>query len=160
MAADRRDATAHAHAGDGRVMTPRLDLAAAVAALSLLLAPAAHGHAFLEHAEPRVGSTVGSPPSSLTLRFTEGVEAAFSKVEVTDATGKRIETGPLEHPESNVIAVSLPGLAPGLLCRHGDTPLAQDDLGLLHVAAGLRQRRAAVQHARTGLIAQLLDCCR
>ena len=94
-------------------MTPRLDLAAAVAALSLLLAPAAHGHAFLEHAEPRVGSTVGSPPSSLTLRFTEGVEAAFSKVEVTDATGKRIETGPLEHPESNVIAVSLPGLAPG-----------------------------------------------
>src|SRR5438094_702135 len=66
-----------------------------------------------EHGEPRVGSTVGSPPSSLTLRFTEGVEAAFSKVEVTDATGKRIETGPLEHPESNVIAVSLPGLAPG-----------------------------------------------
>jgi len=94
-------------------MTARLALAAVVAALSLLPAPPAHGHAFLEHAEPRVGSTVDPPPPSLTLTFTEGIEAAFSKVELTDASGRRIETGPLEHPTSNVITVSLPGLAPG-----------------------------------------------
>ena len=92
-------------------MKPRV--ARAIAVLSLFLAGMAHGHAFLEHAQPRVGSTVGSPPSSLSLTFTEGIEAAFSKVELTDASGKRIETGALEHPESNVITVSLPGLAPG-----------------------------------------------
>jgi len=94
-------------------MTVRLALAAVVAALLLLRAPPARGHAFLEHAEPRVGSTVGPPPGALTLTFTEGIEAAFSKVDLTDASGKHIETGPLEHPESNVITVSLPGLVPG-----------------------------------------------
>ena len=62
-------------------MKPRV--ARAIAVLSLLLAGVAHGHAFLEHAEPRVGSTVGSPPSSLSLTFTEGIEPAFSKVELT-----------------------------------------------------------------------------
>ena len=94
-------------------MTARLALAVVVAALLLLPAPPARGHAFLEHAEPRVGSTVGSPPPSLSLTFTEGIEAAFSKVELTDGAGKSIQTGPLEHPISNVITVSLPSLAPG-----------------------------------------------
>ena len=94
-------------------MTSRLAIATAVAGLSLLPVRGALGHAFLQHAEPRVGSTVGPPPSALVLTFTEGVEPAFSKVELTDASGKRVDTGPLEHPESNVITVSLPGLVPG-----------------------------------------------
>jgi len=94
-------------------MTARLGLTALVASLLLLRAPPVRGHAFLEHAEPRVGSTVGAPPSALTLTFTEGIESAFSKVELTDPSGKRVETGPLEHPQSNVISVSLPGLTPG-----------------------------------------------
>ena len=94
-------------------MRARLALATVAAALLTLRSPPARGHAFLEHAEPRVGTTVASPPSSLVLTFTEGVEPAFSKVELTDGSGKRVDTGPLEHPESNVIAVTLPGLAPG-----------------------------------------------
>ena len=65
----------------------------------MLATPApARAHAFLEHADPRVGSTVSSPPAALMLTFTEPIEAAFSRVEVTDAAGKRIETGPLQHP--------------------------------------------------------------
>jgi len=94
-------------------MTARPVLAAVVVALLLVRSPPARGHAFLEHAEPHVGSTVGATPPSITLTFTEEIEAAFSKVELTDASGRRIETGALEHPESNVLTVSLPGLVPG-----------------------------------------------
>ena len=80
----------------------------------VLATPApARAHAFLDHADPRVGSTVSSPPAALTLTFTEPIEAAFSRVEVTDTAGKRIEAGPLQHPAPATITVSLPGLAPG-----------------------------------------------
>ena len=84
----------------------------ALAALAARPGPV-RAHAFLDHADPRVGSTVSSPPAVLTLAFTEPIEAAFSRVEVRDAAGKRIETGPLEHPAPATITVSLPGLAPG-----------------------------------------------
>ena len=44
----------------------------------VLATPApARAHAFLDHADPRVGSTVSSPPAALTLTFTEPIEAAF-----------------------------------------------------------------------------------
>jgi copper resistance protein C len=89
-----------------------LVVAGALAALAARPAPAL-AHAFLEHADPRVGSTVSSPPAVLTLAFTEPIEAAFSRVEVTDAAGKRIETGRLEHPAPATITVSLPRLEPG-----------------------------------------------
>jgi len=89
-----------------------LVVAGVLATLAARPAPAG-AHAFLDHADPRVGSTVSSPPAALTLTFTEPIEAAFSRVEVTDAAGKRIETGPLQHPAPATITVSLPGLAPG-----------------------------------------------
>ena len=91
----------------------RLVMVAGVLATLLARPGPARAHAFLDHAEPRVGSTVSSPPALLTLVFTEPIEAAFSRVEVADASGKRIETGPLEHPAPATITVSLPGLAPG-----------------------------------------------
>ena len=89
-----------------------LVVAGVLATLAARPAPAG-AHAFLDHADPRVGSTVSSPPAALALTFTEPIEAAFSRVEVTDAAGKRIETGPLQHPAPATITVSLPGLAPG-----------------------------------------------
>ena len=91
----------------------RLVMVAGVLATLLARPGPARAHAFLDHAEPRVGSTVSSPPALLTLVFTEPIEAAFSRVEVADASGKRIATGPLEHPAPATITVSLPGLAPG-----------------------------------------------
>lgn len=91
----------------------RLVMVAGVLATLLARPGPARAHAFLDHADPRVGSTLSSPPAALTLAFTEPIEAAFSRVEVTDAAGKRIETGPLQHPAPATIAVSLPGLAPG-----------------------------------------------
>jgi methionine-rich copper-binding protein CopC len=70
-------------------------------------------HAYLDHAEPKVGSTVRAPPSAVTITFTEGVEPAFSKIEVTDGQGKPVAVGALEHPEAATLRVSLPSLASG-----------------------------------------------
>ena len=61
--------------------------------LLVLTAGAAHAHAFLDHAQPRVGNKVASPPHQVTLWFTERLEPAFSGATVTNAAGQRIDTG-------------------------------------------------------------------
>ena len=65
---------------------------ALVAALATAFCVAAGAHAFLDHAEPKVGSTVKVAPAELKLWFTEAVEPAFSTVQVVDAQGKRVDT--------------------------------------------------------------------
>ena len=81
-------------------------------AFGLASLAAAHAHAQLESANPRVGSTVSAAPSVLTLNFSEGVEPAFSTVQVTDAAGRRADAG---KPRVNgrVVLVPLRPLAPG-----------------------------------------------
>jgi len=61
--------------------------------LSLLMTGAASAHAFLDHAEPRVGNTVASPPRVVTLWFTQKLEPAFSSVTVTGPSGQRVDAG-------------------------------------------------------------------
>jgi methionine-rich copper-binding protein CopC len=65
---------------------------------SLLLLPpleigAAHAHAFMDHADPRVGNTVKSSPRAVSLWFTQSLESSFSTAEVLDSTGARMNTG-------------------------------------------------------------------
>src|SRR5262249_50980386 len=50
-------------------------------------------HAHLVRATPAVGGTVQTPPSEVTLRFNEKLEAAFSSVVVRDQTGKQVDKG-------------------------------------------------------------------
>ena len=69
----------------GKVLVP--------VALILASVSAAQAHAQLERADPRVGSTVRAAPPALMLYFTEGVEAAFSSVQVTDGSGSHFEAG-------------------------------------------------------------------
>src|ERR1700760_2068624 len=67
-----------------------------ISIIPLLLALAtgiAHAHAFLDHAEPRVGNKVATAPREVTLWFTQKLEPAFSTVTVTNAAGQRIDTG-------------------------------------------------------------------
>ena len=54
---------------------------------SSLLPAAALAHAMLDHASPRVGSTVATAPKELMLWFTEKLEPAFSTAEVRNAQG-------------------------------------------------------------------------
>ena len=70
-------------------------IAAALAVTSLLLAPTTVGaHAFLDHSDPAVGSTVPSPPGVMHLWFTQQLEPAFSRVTVTDKSGATVNDGP------------------------------------------------------------------
>jgi len=64
-----------------------------LAAAFLAAATPAHAHAFLESALPRVGSTISAPPPEVMLTFTQGVEPDFSRIEVQDASGTRVDDG-------------------------------------------------------------------
>jgi copper resistance protein C len=85
--------------------------------LLLLLFPAAiaNAHAFLDHADPRAGSTVHAAPHDLTLWFTQDLEPAFSTVEVRDASGARVDSGKASFDAGgrNVMRIALKPLSPG-----------------------------------------------
>lgn len=88
----------------------------ALGALGLLAwAPAVLAHAFLDHAEPRVGSTVDRSPPQVTLHFTEVLEPAFSSVKVYDAAGHEVDRkdGAPDAGDRSVMRASIPPLAPG-----------------------------------------------
>ena len=72
----------------------------------VLASSAAQAHAFLDHAEPRVGNKVASPPHEVTLWFTQKLESAFSTVTVTNAAGERVDSGK-PRVSGNRMSVSL-----------------------------------------------------
>jgi methionine-rich copper-binding protein CopC len=74
--------------------------------LLLLATGEAAAHASLDHAEPRVGNTVATAPSEVTLWFTQKLEAAFSTITVTNAAGQRVDSGKT-HVSGNQMSVSL-----------------------------------------------------
>jgi len=75
----------------------------------------AGAHAFLERADPRVGSTVRTPPAQVRLWFTEQLEPAFSSVQVVGESGQRIDKGDSQVDPSapRQLHVSLPPIPPG-----------------------------------------------
>ncbi len=89
---------------------------AALAGLLLGVAPSAHAHAFLDHANPRVGSTVAAAPPELSLWYTQNVEPAFSTVEVRDESGARVDQGAprLDPADSSLLRVALKPLPAGI----------------------------------------------
>jgi len=54
---------------------------------------AAFGHAFLDHAAPRVGSTVTQAPKEVVLWFTQRLEPAFSSIDVRNEQGASVNAG-------------------------------------------------------------------
>ena len=78
---------------------------------------AAHAHAFLEHAEPRVGSTVPAAPKEVALFYTQKLEPSFSSVEVSDANGARVDLGKPQI-SATTMRVGLKPLPPGTYKVH------------------------------------------
>ncbi len=72
-------------------------------------------HAFLDHAEPAVGSQAHGAPTAVKLWFTEKVEPALSRVQVFDAAGREVDRkdGRLDPADGRILSVSLPALSPG-----------------------------------------------
>jgi methionine-rich copper-binding protein CopC len=104
-----------ARAGALQLVSTR-GLRAAVTMPELLLgAGAAWGHAFLERADPRAGSTVKSPPSQVRVWFSEALEPAFSTLEVVSQAGDRVDRGPanVDSASPALLQVPLKPLGPG-----------------------------------------------
>ena len=89
--------------------TIRLVNVAVFALLMPVFATAALAHAKLVIETPAHDATV-PPPTEVSLKFSVGVEAAFSSIEVKDATGALVKVGTLAAAgdDKTTIAVPLP----------------------------------------------------
>jgi methionine-rich copper-binding protein CopC len=81
----------------------------------LILGQACWAHAFVDHAEPSVGSQIHGAPTQVKIWFTEKLEPAFSKIQVFDLSGREIDKHDCQIDQSNgaLLTVSLPELKPG-----------------------------------------------
>lgn len=89
--------------------------AAVVVLLIVLGGSAAHAHAFLDRAEPGVGSTLAAAPAQIRIWFTEALEPAFSTIAVTDSQGHAVAKGKakIDAADPMLLEVELMPLAPG-----------------------------------------------
>jgi methionine-rich copper-binding protein CopC len=85
----------------------------------LALAGAAFAHVFPQKQEPGAGATVASP-AQVRVIFDGPLEAAFSSLTVTDASGKQVNTqkAAVDEHQPALIAVPLPPLAAGHYTVH------------------------------------------
>ena len=84
------------------------------------LAPRASAHAFPDHAQPAVGSTVSPAPVAVKIWFTGKLEPAFSKLAVRDASGAAVDKGDaaVDPQDATLMQVSLKPLPPGTYKVH------------------------------------------
>lgn len=81
--------------------------------LTALLPQSADAHGFLERSDPEANSVVAEAPESVQLWFTEPPEGEFSKAELFDARGQRVETeNSFVGPDPNQITLPLPADLP------------------------------------------------
>jgi methionine-rich copper-binding protein CopC len=83
--------------------------------LFLAIQSQAWAHAFLDHADPKVGSTITDSPPVIKIWFTQELEPVFSSVEVQDAQGKEVDKKDihLDDQDKTLLIVSLPELPDG-----------------------------------------------
>lgn len=83
--------------------------------LVLAAVTAVGAHAFLERADPRVGSTVRTAPAQVRLWFTEELEPAFSSVRVVNEGGQQVDKGDaqVDPAAPKQLRTSLSPLPPG-----------------------------------------------
>lgn len=86
-----------------------------LASVLSLLGASAGAHAFLAQAAPSVGGILSAAPQEVRLTFTEGIEPAFSRIELATADGQPISTGPatVDPRDNTQFVLALPRLAPG-----------------------------------------------
>ncbi len=86
------------------------------ALVSLAAMTHARAHALIDHTDPLVGGAIKQAPAEVRLWYTQGLEPAFSRVQVFDAAGKEVDKKDIHlDPKNNhLLIVSLPaGLGAG-----------------------------------------------
>src|SRR3954462_14463597 len=86
-----------------------------MASVLSLLGVSAWAHAFLSQAVPAVGGIVPASPREGRLTLSEGIEPAFSRIELAAANGQPVGTGPatVDPRDNTQLVLALPPLAPG-----------------------------------------------
>ena len=81
-----------------------------------LLPEASWGHAFPDHSDPKVGSTVTASPSQVRIWFDSDLEPAFCTIMVHNANNEMVDKrdGRVDPSNPTLLQVSLPKLPPGV----------------------------------------------
>ena len=81
----------------------------------LVTSGSAIGHAFLDHADPKVGAEVRNAPSEIKVWFTEEIEPQFSSLQVFNASGSQIDNrdAHVDAKDPKLLIVSVPKLEAG-----------------------------------------------
>ncbi len=92
-----------------------MKIAASTALIGLCAITHAWAHAFIDHTDPVVGNTVKQAPAEVRLWYTQGLEPAFSRVQVFDAAGEEVDKKDvhLDAKNNHLLIVSLPALGAG-----------------------------------------------
>jgi len=90
-------------------------LRAAVASIALFAAHLAWAHAYPKHQEPPAGSTAPVTLNAVVIDFDDGLEPAFSSIDVLDALGKSVirEKAKVDAGNNKRMSVALNPLTPG-----------------------------------------------
>jgi len=96
-------------------MKTRIIAAVFLLAATLIIRSPLQAHAFLDHSDPAVGSTVPTPPAVMHLWFTQQLEPAFSWVTVSDQSGAQVNDGPaaIDPNDQTELTIKLKPLPPG-----------------------------------------------
>jgi copper transport protein len=91
-----------------RLPVSRQLLAAVVAAIALLAAPAAaHGHAVVVDTQPQRAQHLDRAPAEVVLTFNEAVKARAGDLRVYDTDSERVDTGVVTQPSDSRARVEL-----------------------------------------------------
>jgi methionine-rich copper-binding protein CopC len=76
---------------------------------------AALAHAFPDHSDPKVGSTVSGSPTQVRIWFDSDLEPAFSNLMVHNMDGKMVDKkdSRVDPSDPKLLEVSVPPLPPG-----------------------------------------------
>lgn len=75
-------------------------------AIASLATSTAYAHAMLEEASPRVGARVSSPPSEISLSFSERVEAGLSTISLGAESGDEVALSATSNGASSHVLVA------------------------------------------------------
>ncbi len=88
-------------------------------AAALVVTSTAFAHAHLMSSEPAANAEVAAP-TEVTIRFTEPLEPAFSKIALTDASGNAAApaASQVDQADTKVMRLALPSLTAGRYAVH------------------------------------------
>ena len=85
-------------------------------ACSCIAPQVAMAHAYPDHADPKVGSTVSAAPPIVRIWFDSDLEPVFSTIHVQDRGGKTMDKGDgrVDAADATLLETSIPPLPPGI----------------------------------------------